>query len=617
MNDLIQITSILLPLFAGILLVIFARRGSHFTLKLVTTSALTLNFLFNLYSLFMHPPPGTICISWLASAGPMCMTSESPPLILIALSVFPLLIFLFLRNSPKTKTIEYGLMLIAVSLMQVSLLSGHFMLRYIALEFIGLVVTLAALLLTAPPDRRWTHTKQVFINLRIADLGLLASIFIMHAVSQSFDITQNFTDALSSAPTLQILIALGLLIGIWVKLALPPINQWHIATQSIVSNRWLLDIWLPLLGAYLLYRSVPLLTSTREALLPSVLAFTWASLLFKIVLDRRAANPENPHHSDFHFSAVFLILGAFRIEQTTFWTVMLFWLVIQIAHGLLDALTARRTPDPIRQRDASWLHLLLSQGFALLLIGLVMPGLHSQPLLSIALWGIWWLHTLHQASMIKAWPLNHPDQTKPEKAKRAWPVRVLLPGLVTLTGVAALAEGIARHFRGNDYSILSGAFSPSFSQFILAFGSGLAIALILLATIKLIPRAILRAGQRKSRSASPRPNHREAEPPSSHDPLDFYDFIKNTGTKIATFIYRHAETAASEPPSTAAERPSRQKEHFSFGNFWNHTLELLLKASHKLSGLHHGLLRYNLFWLLIFIVGISLVVVIGSLKGWG
>ena len=99
------------------------------------------------------------------------------------------------------------MLLIAYSMLQVALVSDHFMLRYVALEFVGLCITAAALLLTSPREKRWNNTKQVFINLRIGDLALLVAIFLMFTISESFEIAKNFDDALLGSIDIQMILS--------------------------------------------------------------------------------------------------------------------------------------------------------------------------------------------------------------------------------------------------------------------------------------------------------------------------------------------------------------------------------------------------------------------------
>jgi len=164
--------TILLPLLGGLVLLLFLRGEDHHRQVIFSSVILALSLSTTVFTVMMHPPPAAFCISWLASAGSMCVTFERSSLILIFLSSLPLLLIFIAGKNTISSAVEFGLLLIAFSMLQVALVSEHFMLRYVALEFVGLCITAAALLLTFPKENRWNNTKQVFINLRIGDLAL-------------------------------------------------------------------------------------------------------------------------------------------------------------------------------------------------------------------------------------------------------------------------------------------------------------------------------------------------------------------------------------------------------------------------------------------------------------
>ena len=284
MATLLVTFTIFLPLVYGAIQLAFFHGTDRHRQMIASAIVLAISSAFMLSAFFSSAPPPRFCLSWLVSAGDMCISFDKSSLTLIAfICLFPLLIHL----NPHLKTAQYstkasGLMLIAFASMQIALLSEHFLLRYAALEITGLTIVAVALLLTNPSEKRWDHTKRVFLNLRVGDITLLVAILMMFARSNSFNIAQNFKDSLALESGLRWILTVCLLVAVWVKMAIWPLDQWQVANASLPQGgikEWFTDICMPTLGAYLLYRSAPLLQAGKQPLIGWVLAFGIISYL--------------------------------------------------------------------------------------------------------------------------------------------------------------------------------------------------------------------------------------------------------------------------------------------------------------------------------------------------
>jgi hypothetical protein len=105
------------------------------------------------------------------------------------------------------------------------------------------------------------------------------------------------------------------------------------------------------------------------------------------------------------------------------------------------------------------------------------------------------------------------------------------------------------------------------------------------------------------------------------DPLDIYEGVKQSFQKGAEFIYNQFENQDSEKVKeglgSASKALLRSVENFTSGNLWNRMLGLVVKSSRKLQKMHHGMLRFNLIWLLVFIIGLSVFVWVWYTSGGG
>jgi hypothetical protein len=134
--------------------------------------------------------------------------------------------------------------------------SGQFMMRYIALEVVGLLVALTAIVSFA----NLLPFGVIFLILRLGDLSMLAAILILYQPTRSLDINTMITQASQMPFNSQAWVLAGFLFAVIVKVALFPMGGW---LQIARENKQFITIWIsailmPAMGYYLLLRIVPI-----------------------------------------------------------------------------------------------------------------------------------------------------------------------------------------------------------------------------------------------------------------------------------------------------------------------------------------------------------------------
>ncbi len=623
MAELLFFSTILLPLIGGITLLVFMRGEDRHRQIAISSVIAAFSLLMIVVTIMEHAPPTTFCLSWLASAGAMCVSFERSSLTLILFSTLPLLIILIKVSSTFTNAVERGLLLIAFAMLQVALVSDHFMLRYVALEFVGLCITAAALLFTAPREKRWSNTKQVFINLRIGDLTLLVAIFLMFTLSESFGISKNFDNALESLENVQMILSACLLTAIMVKMAVWPLDQWRNAVETVRrSGRiWLADICAPLLGSYLLYRSAPLLENRQDSLFPLILAIGCAAA---ILFQFRDSHKRTLLRHVLESTSLSLILAGFWIGQKSVWAFMLLWLLVRVFFFVWYELTGKpKSGDPsVGAIDASLL--LNGQGFSFLIFWRISSQASFPFTVTAVLWALWWTQAIDGGMMaIRSGRESAPIETeKAKELKWARIIKNLLAGTAVFTALIFAAECIAKAVKGAEYSLFSGGLDVS----ALPISTGqMWMGLIPALVVILAARQIVKTSSvlERLQTLFKKLHYREdnAAELRIRDPLDIYEGVKRSFQKIAEFVYNRLERQGGakigEGLGSASETLFRSVEDFTSGNLWNRLLGLVVKSSQELQKMHHGMLRFNLIWLLVFIIGLSVFVWVWYTNGGG
>ncbi len=151
---------------------------------------------------------------------------------------------------------------IALSFGFIAFLSGQFMIRYIALDVVGLVAAL--LMIDFLEDKSaFEDFVVIFQVLRLGDLSLLASILLINQGAGTLDISQMISFAIEMPITSRTWVLAGFILAIWIKLAIWPFSIWLQRAQKASQDIsfWVSGFLMPVLGYYLLYRISPIIYS--------------------------------------------------------------------------------------------------------------------------------------------------------------------------------------------------------------------------------------------------------------------------------------------------------------------------------------------------------------------
>ncbi|MFW5713727.1 MAG: proton-conducting transporter membrane subunit [Brevefilum sp.] len=155
----------------------------------------------------------------------------------------------------------YASVLVHLSLSSgfLALMSGQFMIRYIALDLVGLFVALS-ILTSFKESQNVKKFISVFQILRLGDLCLLVSILLINADAGTLDITRMISAAAEMPEPGRTWVLLGFVFAILIKLGIWPLGIWQRHTRETVPVTlfWLSGFLMPVLGFYLLYRIVPI-----------------------------------------------------------------------------------------------------------------------------------------------------------------------------------------------------------------------------------------------------------------------------------------------------------------------------------------------------------------------
>jgi len=639
MEILLIFALVILPISLGAIFILFSRLSNSPTplhlfilnIGVMIAAALAASF---------STSPLRFCFTWQPSAGEMCVSLEKSSLLLVLLTSISLLLMIaiYYRQAPKISSQQLGLILISISAANIAFLTEHFLLRYAALEGVGLCIVSASLALSPSGRRAWNNTKLTFLNFRLGDIGLLAAILLFYAHSGTFNISQNFTIASELPLTIRVVLTAGLLSAVWVKMAIWPLDFWADLCSSLPSimRTWLVDLLMPSLGAYLLYRTSPLLLSNSSISI-WVVSIVCISALTKTFFTTTNKQDMSLNRSPLVFSSVCLVVLAAMGDQKTLWVFMVFWIFTRLVFLLVSL---RQDTRPVPQKTQ-----YLSQYFAaqLLLLGFSMFALWQaalpasiSPILIVVLWTTWWMH------LIRILRFNFLTKNIAQKRKTKELLRLIFSSL-SLAGIIAAALFVIVFIlsllvKGNGIWIIPNRtyfrFFPLVSFY---FWSSLVLAafgLLILADKTVDFRKVAKTLENSLRLRKNSPLKKE--PDSNPDLLDFTAYISSFFLTMGTFLYKtieHGSTSYISKYFMSAvtyiyeniEHGSIEKlvkgiqkvfsflfnkvEKFTSADLWVHTLRSVIDSSQKVQRMHPGLLRVNLVWLLLFIIVLVLIAV--------
>jgi hypothetical protein len=217
---------------------------------------------------------------------PIIFSISNTAILLYASTLLPLG-YLVWRNPPDETLAmtpyQWSLLHLSLSAGFVAFISGQFMIRYIALDVVGLLAAMTVLTSFSVTS----GLKQfiiIFQILRLGDLSLLASILLINHFSGTLEIGPMIAAAAEMPPNARLWVFLGFLMALWIKMAVWPFGIWqekvHRHAPSVTF--WISGLMIPALGYYLLYRITPIINSA--AIFQRISLFSALALVVLMIL---------------------------------------------------------------------------------------------------------------------------------------------------------------------------------------------------------------------------------------------------------------------------------------------------------------------------------------------
>jgi hypothetical protein len=643
MAILLVLTLLILPISLGAIFILFSRRlSSQLTFYL---------FILNMFAIitstlraFFSASPLRFCLTWQPSADEMCVNLDKSSLLLVLLLSISLLlvIIIYRRENPSTSSQQLGLTLISISTASVAFLTEHFLLRYAALEATGLCVVGASLALSNSGRKTWDNTKLVFINFRLGDIGLLIAIFFFYAISGTFNISQNFDLTAQLPHTIRVVLSIGLLVAVWIKVAIWPLGFWADLCSSLppTMRTWFVDLLMPSLGAYLLYRTSPLLLSS-SSISGWVISIGCAVALIKVFFTPANNDGVILNRNPLFFSSLCLVILASVADKNILWAFMVFWMLTRLVFLLISL---KQDLEPTSQKTKAPLLYFASQflllGFSLIVLWRASLQKSVSSVSITVLWTAWWIQLIHIVKF--NYYLKNTTQTRTRKAKIKEFLQNVLIGLslagICITALSATIFLLSFLVKGEGIWIIPNRiYFPYFPILSLYFWASLILAVFVIFFLAGSPAELIKYAKILTNSIRLRKQSSLAKViGSKSDPLDLTtsvsSFFMAAGTYIyktfeqgstsnfskffitgATFIYENIEHGSIEKLVKGIQKIFNflfaKVEKFTSIDLWLRALRSVIDSSRQVQRMHPGFLRANMVWLLIFIVVLVLIAV--------
>ena len=218
------------------------------------------------------------------------------------------LFWLALKSDRPTTLYRFLLVQISLSAGFLALMSGQFMIRYIALDIVGLIAALSVLNAFRETQSLKKFTI-VFQILRLGDLFLLVSILLTNTYAGTYDISQMIAAVVALPPSSHIWVFLGLILAVLIKLAVWPFGIWlrHAREEAHGVGFWTAGFLMPVLGLYLLYRIVPIIHAEPRFQI-AILVFSLGSLILTLLMYLRKMIPND------RFLLINSLMGCFALS---------------------------------------------------------------------------------------------------------------------------------------------------------------------------------------------------------------------------------------------------------------------------------------------------------------
>jgi NADH:ubiquinone oxidoreductase subunit 5 (subunit L)/multisubunit Na+/H+ antiporter MnhA subunit len=616
---LLLLGAILAPVLAGLCLLVVGQRLSASLRRGVSLAVLLLAAGCALGLLrYAGQDPG-IAIDWLPGTGSMTLDLGHSSLYVLLATYWAACLALLGGWVGARQGTHYtdALTFVGLAAAGMALLSGHFLLRYVALEIVALCVAFA-LLAELGDEQGVRQTFLVYVLLRVGDAGLLGAIVALWGTLRTLDIGPALAaTAQLPLPVLQVTAA-GFLLAVWVKVGAWPFHLWRRAGRRLAphSEAWLYATVFPNLGLYLLYRVVPLLTRAG----PLGLAVLWlgagGAVLAALLALRQRSRGEGvvlPY--------VDAVLGSLAVVAATGGLQAVVWLSVLVLTPIRLLLhLAVRAPrsDPARPLGVA-LGALGMGGWALCLTywargaGLPSAALHLAEA-GVALLGVWVVLTVRQAlavlraARVAARPLRLREEGH-------W-VRWAGMGLLGLAGVALpwMLDPLSALYRTYSGTHLMLPAPLSLLRYVGTMPAAWAVAALAIA-FELWGKGLLSRLTARTAADAASPQVREVW--LRRIPLVLRRTIEGgilenglgegvqAILRISSLIYRYIEQGMLENALAQGVRAVVRGSNFIYRHIEQATLEgALRRAVQAVVGLarigqrwHTGRLRWNLLWI--------------------
>ncbi len=200
-------------------------------------------------------------LTWLPGAGPMTLSLGASSLLAAVATATALALTVWIAAPPSGGA--GGAMLLALAAGNVAFLAGHFLLRYVALEVVGLLIAAAPLIEARHRPEgpsAAAHAAWVYLVLRLGDAGMLVAILTLWSQTGTLAIDAALAGGAALTGMPRLWVVGGFLLAVAVKIGLWPFFAWIRSGEALgsLAGGWLYATLMPNLGLYLLYRVAPL-----------------------------------------------------------------------------------------------------------------------------------------------------------------------------------------------------------------------------------------------------------------------------------------------------------------------------------------------------------------------
>jgi hypothetical protein len=246
-----------LPLFIGV----FAIVSHYFSNRRLVAAMLVLSLAALSCLALAGEQTINLPFSFLGEPISLSISKTAIALYAVLLLVLGALVYFGGTRAKEISRYETSLLAFSLSAGLLAFFSNQFMIRYIALELVGL---LAAMAVCPRLDREgFRRFGKVFLTLRIGDVGLLASILLIQAESGTLLIPEMVEAAVALPLPQRTWAVIGFVLAGLVKMGVIPFAAWQEEAWSVRKSpvMWIPAFLMPGLGMYLLYRVYPVLVS--------------------------------------------------------------------------------------------------------------------------------------------------------------------------------------------------------------------------------------------------------------------------------------------------------------------------------------------------------------------